>query len=136
MKIKRGTRKMAKFRVIKNRKAYFRRRRIRRFLTLAVIVTIFAYAAHSTYASRMNRLEEVRAELAAYQEEYADVMLRQGFYENQVIRLQDEDYIAMLARERHFMSLPNEIIFTFRDAPLSETTDENSSEITDEYDEN
>jgi len=84
----------------------------------------------------MNRLEEVRAELAAYQEEYADVMLRQGFYENQVIRLQDEDYIAMLARERHFMSLPNEIIFTFRDAPLSETTDENSSEITDEYDEN
>ena len=130
---------MAKFRVIKNRKAYFRRRRIRRFLTLAVIVTIFAYAAHSTYANRMNRLEEVRAELAAYQEEYADVMLRQGFYSNQVIRLKDEDYIAMLARERHFMSLPNEIIFTFRDADrsaLSETTDENSSEITDEYDEN
>jgi len=108
-------------------------------LTLAVIVTIFAYAAHSTYANRMNRLEEVRAELAAYQEEYADVMLRQGFYSNQVIRLEDEDYIAMLARERHFMSLPNEIIFTFRDtdrSALSETTDENSSEITDEYDEN
>ena len=119
---------MAKFRVIKNRKAYLRRRRIRRFLTLAIIVTVFVYAAHHTYANRMNRLEEVRAELAAYQEQYDEVMLRQGYYENQVIRLEDEDYIAMLARERHFMSLPNEIVFTFRAASsstaLTETTDE------------
>jgi len=95
---------------------------------LAIIVTVFVYAAHHTYANRMNRLEEVRAELAAYQEQYDEVMLRQGYYENQVIRLEDEDYIAMLARERHFMSLPNEIVFTFRAASsstaLTETTDE------------
>jgi len=102
---------MAKYRVIKNRKAHLRRRSIRRFLTLAIIVTIFAYVAHQTYAHRLNRLEETRAELAAYEAWYDEVMLRQGYYENQVIRLQDEDYVAMLAREQHFMSLPNEIVF-------------------------
>ena len=102
---------MAKYRVIKNRKAYLRRRRIRRFLTLAMIVMIFAYVAHRTYANQKNRLEVARAELAVYQERYDEVVLRQGYYENQVIRLQDEDYIAMLAREQHFMSLPNEIVF-------------------------
>ena len=131
---------MAKFRVIKNRKAYLRRRRIRRFLTLAIIVAVFGYAAHSTYANRMSRLEEVRAELAAYQEEYEELRLRQGFYLNQAIRLEDEDYIAMLAREQHFMSLPNEIVFTFRTTnnttALSETTNEASSETTDEGNEN
>ena len=121
---------MAKYRVIKNRKAHLRRRRIRRFLTLAMIVMIFVYAAHRTYANQMNRLEEARAELAAYQEQFDEVMLRQGYYENQVVRLQDEDYIAMLAREQHFMSLPNEIVFRVIDRSAL------LSEITDEYDEN
>lgn len=90
------------------------------------MVTIFAYAAHTTYANRMNRIEEARAELAVYQEQHADVMLRQGYYKNQIIRLEDEDYIAMLARER-YRSLPDEIVFRIIDDPIGET---------DEYDEN
>ena len=135
MKIRSGLSKMAKFRVIKNRRAYLRRRRVRRFLTMAIIVTIFVYAAHTTYAHRMNMLEEVKAELAGYQEQYDDVMLRQGYYENQIIRLEDEDYIAMFARER-FQSLPGEIVFRIVDDSMhaTEITDESLSE--DRQDEN
>ena len=127
MKVRRGLSKVSKFRVIKNRRAYLRRRRIRRFLTLAVIVAIFAHIANITYTIRMNRLEELKAELVAYQEQYAEVMLRQGFYLNQVVRLEDEEYIAMLARERYFRSLPNEIVFRVLDDSIfsSEITDEN-----------
>ena len=102
---------MTKFKVIKNRKAHLRRRRIRRFLTLAIIVGIFAYTAHTTYANRMLLLEEAQAALASYQEEHDEALLRHGFYSNQIIRLEDEDYVAMLARERYFWSLPNEIVF-------------------------
>ena len=120
---------MAKFKVIKNRKAHLRRRRIRRFLTLTTIVTIFAYAAHATYANRINRIEAARAELEAYQEQYDEVMLRQEFYLNQVTRLEDEDYIAMLARERHFRSLPNEIVFRIvDDSTLSSVTTDTDEE--------
>jgi len=126
---------MAKLKVIKNRRAYMRRRRIRRFLTLTTIVTIFAYAAHATYSSRMNQIEAVRAELAAYQEQYEAIMLRQDFYVNQVARLQDDDYIAMLARERHFRALPNEVVFRIVDdssiSPIIDTYDDN-----DEIDDN
>ena len=121
---------MTKFKVIKNRRAYLRRRRIRRFLTLASIVTIFAYAAHATYAYRMNRLIDARAELVEYEEQYDAIMLRQEFYINQAVRLQDDDYIAMLARERHFWSLPNEIVFRIvedstRSLDTTDTEDEN-----------
>ena len=108
---------MANLRVIKNRRAYLRRRRIRRFLTMAVIVTIFTYMAHTTYVNRVALLEVARAELAVYQEQYDDVRLRQGYYKNQIIRLEDEDYIAMLAREQ-YRSLPGEIVFRIVDGPM------------------
>ena len=84
---------------------------------MTIIITSFVYASYSIYASHRTQLNEVQAELEYYQRELDEVMLRQGFYENQVIRLEDEDYIAMLARERLFRSLPNEIIFRLIDAP-------------------
>jgi len=111
---------MAKYRVIKSRRAYLRRRSVRRFLTLAIIVGVFVYAAYSTYHTRLNQLEEMRSELEVYREIYDEVMLRQGFYRNQILRLEDEDYVAMLARE-NLRSLPNEIIFRVIDV---ETMDE------------
>jgi len=125
---------MAKYRVIRNRKAYLRRRSIRRFLSLAIIVAIFAYLMYSTYLNRMQRLEEIKGELAIYQEIHEEVLLRQGFYNNQIVRLKDEDYIAMLARE-HLRSLPNEIVFRiigdeteFPDEDLSGIMDNGLSE--------
>lgn len=103
-----------KLRVIKNSRRR-RRQRFRRFLTMAVIVSVFGYMTHSIYATRREQLEEVQAELASYQAILDEIMLRQGFYENQVTRLEDPDYIAMLARQRYFRSLPNEIIFRIID---------------------
>ena len=120
---------MAKFRIVKNRKAHLRRRRLRRVLTLFIIVGVFAYMAHTTYANRMLLLEEAQAELTSYQEKYDEVLLRQGFYLNQIIRLEDEEYVTMFARERYFFSLPNEIIF--RVIAPSRVPD-----TVDEYDEN
>ena len=114
---------MAQFRVIRSRK--MRRRKIRRFLTLTILVTIFVYAASTVYASRRSQLNEVRATLEIYQQELDEILLRQGYYENQVIRLEDEDYIAMLARERYNRTRPNEIVFRIQDA----------SDIYDELDE-
>jgi len=79
----------------------------------------------------MNRLEEMQLELEAYRERHNEVLLRQGFYNNQILRLEDEDYVAMLARE-HLRSLPNEIVFRVIDS--EEIEHENSFE--DEYNEN
>jgi|GEM_PF-1905705 len=121
---------MAKFKVIRNTRAQTRRRRTRNFFMLVTMSIFFAYTAYATYASRMQRLEEVQAERAAYEAHLDQIMLRQGYYSNQVVRLRDEDYIAMLARERHLMTLPNEILIRVVEDTFTTT------EITDEYDEN
>lgn len=107
--------KLATYKVIKNRKAQLRRRNIRRVLTLAIIVGFFVYAGRVTHANRLSRLESARLELNHYRDVYEDVMLRQGFYRNQLIRLDDEAYVLKFARERHFWSLPGEVIFRFTD---------------------
>jgi len=113
-------------RVIRNSRRR-RQRKTRRLLTMMVIIGSFTYMTYSIYTSRRAQLHEVRVELAHYQRELDEVMLRQGFYENQVIRLEDEDYIAMLARERYFRSLPNEIIFRLidgiNDSPIESFAD-------------
>ena len=112
-------------RVIRNSRRR-RQRKTRRLLTMTVIITSFIYMTYSIHISRRAQLNEVRVELAHYQHELEEVMLRQGFYENQVIRLEDEDYIAMLARELYFRSLPNEIIFRLidvNDSPLESFED-------------
>jgi len=101
-------------RVIRNSRRR-RRQRIRRFLVVGIIITAFTYMTYSIYATQRTRLDEARTELAYYQQTLDEVMLRQGFYQNQVVRLEDEDYIAMLARERYFRSLPNEVIFRLID---------------------
>ena len=111
------------FRLIRSRRRRGRRRR--RLLVMAIIIGSFVYATYSIYASRRTQLIDIRAELEYYERELDEVMLRQGFYENQVVRLEDEDYIAMLARERLFRSLPNEIIFRLLDASATDASDEN-----------
>jgi len=102
---------MAKFKVIKNRKKFLVRRRIRRIVTLFSIVAFFAFMIYRTFQSRTDELNQTRLTLQYYQSEFDEIMLRQGFYTNQIARLNDEDYVAMLARGRHFRSRENEIIF-------------------------
>ncbi|MCL1989765.1 MAG: hypothetical protein FWG67_02630 [Defluviitaleaceae bacterium] len=117
---------MAKYRVIRNKKAYLKRRSLRRFLTLITLMSIFLYAAHVIYTNRMYRLDEMKEALVLYQEKYEEVMLRQGFYENQMIRLEDEDYVAMLARE-HLRSLPHEIVFRIMGSEATATNEDDEN---------
>jgi len=100
-----------KLRVIRNNKRYLRKLAIRRFMTMILMVVVFVCASYVLYANRIQRLNDVTSQLEAYEAELADIMLRQGFYENQVIRLEDDEFVAMFARQHYFRSLPHEIVF-------------------------
>lgn len=102
---------MERLRVIRNNKRYLRKLAARRFITMSLMVFVFLCASYVLYASRIQRLNNVTEQLEIYEAELADIMLRQGFYENEIIRLQDDDYVAMLARGQHFRSLPHEMVF-------------------------
>lgn len=116
---------MKNFRVITNRKAYRRQLAVRRFMTVSLILGLFVFAGYTMRRSRMELLEEATAQLEYYESLLADVKMRQGYYENEIVRLGNEDYVAMLARE-HLLSMPNETVFIIKDSDLmSESGEEN-----------
>ena len=102
--------------VIRNNRQRLRKRNVRQLITIGVLLTVFIFSFYTLYASRISRLNDARYHLQRYEQELAEVMLRQGFYENEIIRLENDDYIAMLARGLYFRSLPHEIVFRIADS--------------------
>jgi len=113
-----------KLRVIRNNKRYLRKLAVRRFMTMTLMVLVFLCASYVLYANRIERLNDVRTQLEAYEEELADIMLRQGFYENEIIRLEDDDFVAMLARQQYFRSLPHEIVFRIAEEEIDSSEED------------
>ena len=116
---------MKNFRVIRNRKAYRRKMAFRRFVTVSFILGVFVVLGLTMYRSRAVQLQEAQAQLDHYEANLSSVLLRQGYYLNEMVRLGDDDYVAMLARQ-HLLSLPDETVFIIEDSPrVSESTEEN-----------
>ena len=115
---------MRKFRVINNRKRRLRTFAARRFVTVSFIVAIFVVAGFTLYTDRIGRLARATELLESYEAEHANILLRQGFYLNEIIRLEDDDYIAMLAREQYFRSLPHEMVFIIGEMVTDEEIEE------------
>ena len=94
----------------KNRK---RRRQLfyRRVLTMSLLIGSFIIAASIMYTNRLTKLAEAKENLAAYQQQYDELIAKQEYYRNEISKLENEDYIAKLAREKYFKSEEGEIIF-------------------------
>ncbi len=94
----------------KNRK---RRRQLlyRRVLTMSLLIGSFIVAASIMYTNRLTKLTEAKENLAAYQKEYDKLLETEEYYRNEISKLENEDYIAKLAREKYFKSEEGEIIF-------------------------
>ena len=94
----------------KNRK---RRRQLlyRRLLTMGLLIGSFIVTASIMYTNRLTKLTEAKENLAAYQKEYDKLLETEEYYRNEISKLENEDYIAKLAREKYFKSEEGEIIF-------------------------
>jgi len=84
---------------------------LRRVVTLMLFFGTFVGAGIFTYANRLERLRAAEERLAHYQQQYQAILDLNAYYQAQINMLEDEDFVAMLARERFFKSLPGEIIF-------------------------
>lgn len=115
---------MKNVRVITNRKAYRRKLATRRFMTVFLVLGLFVFAGYIMRKSRMELLEEATAQLAYYESTLSDVLMRQNYYQNEIVKLDNEDYVAMLARE-HLLSMQNETVFIITDSDTLESTEEN-----------
>ncbi|WP_246946045.1 FtsB family cell division protein [Bacillus pinisoli] len=96
-----------------------RRGLIRRLTAFGIIVGILSYIMISTFLSQIatyeNKLEE-RDQLKA---ELQDMQDKQVKLEDEIVKLNDDEYIAKIARRDYFLSEDHEIIFSI---PEEETS--------------
>jgi cell division protein DivIC len=99
----------------RKRKLLFRR--LAAFFTLAAVLSFFMV---STLVSQSAALEEKVEEKNRLDKELAALQKKEVILEEEIVKLNDDEYIAKLARKDYFLSDNNEIIFN-----LPEETEKN-----------
>lgn len=97
---------MAARTMAKRRKLLFRRLTVFLVLTVAVAALLI-----STLITRENALQAKNAEKIKLEETLASLEKEQQLLENEVVKLNDDEYIAKIARSEYFLSDEGEIIF-------------------------
>jgi cell division protein DivIC len=104
----------------KARQAVLRRRRMAIFFILAAVVIIGLVQANEVQKERLAAKEEQKA---AVTEKLNETIETHELLKLQIAKLEDDEYIAKLARKEFFLSEEGEIIFT-----IPKTTEKNNEE--------
>jgi len=83
----------------------------RRLAVFFVLATIISAVMISTFISRSSALETKLDEKERLETELANLQKQQKHLEEEIVKLNDEEYIAKLARRDYFLSQEGEIIF-------------------------
>ncbi|WP_153127104.1 FtsB family cell division protein [Peribacillus tepidiphilus] len=83
----------------------------RRLVFFGVCAAVLSILAVSTLFSQAAALEEKKQEKAALQKKLAKLEKTQVMLEEEIVKLNDDEYIAKLARRDYFLSNKGEIIF-------------------------
>jgi cell division protein DivIC len=94
----------------------------RRLMVFLIIAGSISFFMISTYVSQLSALEEKEATKKQLEKQLIGLEKKQQILEEEIIKLNDDEYIAKLARKEYFLSEDNEIIFN-----LPEKEEEKSS---------
>ena len=107
----------------KARQAVLRRRRMAIFFILAAIVIVVLVQANRVQNERLAAKVEQKQ---AVTEQLEQILEKEELLKLQIAKLEDDEYIAKLARKEFFLSEEGEIIFTMPNS--SEKDDEKEAE--------
>ncbi|QTC40819.1 septum formation initiator family protein [Bacillus sp. V3] len=88
-----------------------KKRLVRRLSLFFVLVLAISGFMVSTLISRAQMLEEKRVEKTQLENKMEQLKDHQNALEEEIVKLNDDDYIAKLARRDYFLSDDGEIIF-------------------------
>lgn len=103
----------------------FRNRRLAAFFVILLFIIGFL---GNTLMNQNERLEEKRQILKDREEELVQAIETQELLKLQLAKLDDDEYIAKLARKEYFLSEEGEIIFTIPDKEKEKYPDEGKFE--------
>ena len=114
--------RLAKVRVARNR-------RLAAFFIMAIIIIGFL---SKTIMNQNERLEAKQHILNEREEELVEALETQELLKLQIAKLDDDEYIAKLARKEYFLSEKGEIIFTIPDESKDKSSDKDKDKDKDE----
>lgn len=114
-------REMNEMNVTRKRKLLFRRLTI--FLLFAALVSYFMI---STLISQAAALEEMKAKKSVLDQELKVLKKQELILNEEIIKLNDDEYIAKLARKDYFLSEKNEIIFNLPNGKKEKKSEESA----------
>ena len=97
-------------RAVRRKKAR-RKRRVRQLQVVMFITILLASIAYITFSERLEKIALAQAELAEYEKQYEGLQDEATYYQDEIDKLENEEYVAKLAREKYFKSEKGEIIF-------------------------
>ncbi|MBT2679200.1 septum formation initiator family protein [Bacillus sp. ISL-35] len=83
----------------------------RRLAVFALFASVISYLMISTFISQTAALEKKQADKAQLEQKLANLQKKQEILDEEIVKLNDDEYIAKLARKEYFLSEKNEIIF-------------------------
>ena len=117
------------------RKKARHKKRLRRAATLAVMGLFLGALGYVTFADRIVKLRETERQLVEYEKQYEQLKTQEEYYRQEISKLENEDYIALLARERYFKSEEGEIIFKLpksQEDPLASSDEDETNDVLNE----
>jgi cell division protein DivIC len=114
--------RLAKVRVARNR-------RLAAFFIMAIIIIGFL---SKTIMNQNERLEAKQHILNEREEELVEALETQELLKLQIAKLDDDEYIAKLARKEYFLSEKGEIIFTIPDESKDKSSDKDKDKDEEE----
>ncbi|MDR7002278.1 septum formation initiator family protein [Neobacillus niacini] len=94
-------------------------RRLSLFLVFAIFVSYFMISSILTQASMIDAKKTQKKQL---DHQLTGLKKQQGILEENIVKLNDDDYIAKLARKEYFFSKKNEIIFNIPENKKEKST--------------
>ncbi|WP_042453845.1 FtsB family cell division protein [Neobacillus dielmonensis] len=95
---------------------------MRRLSLFFVFASVLSYLMISSYLSQSAKLEAKVAQKAKLDHELSNLKKQQAILKENIVKLNDDDYIAKLARKEYFFSDQNEIIFNIPDEKKEKST--------------
>ncbi|MBD8071006.1 FtsB family cell division protein [Bacillus sp. PS06] len=97
----------------KQEEAIARKRRglYRRLIAFTVLGLLITYGFVSTLISQYNKIQEQAQTRIELEQEATELKKQQVLLEEEIVKLDDDDYIAKIARRDYFLSEEGEIIF-------------------------
>jgi len=88
-----------------------RRLLIRRLSLFTLLACLLTYLLISSNISQTTQFEAKMAQKKKLEHQFADLKKQQSILKEEIVKLNDDEYIGKLARKEYFFSEKNEVIF-------------------------